>query len=285
MNARTLKAAARGRFRAVLMHGLLAGLAFLYLWPVLFMVAGSFKPDERVLLEAGAWRALVPAEFTLQNYADVFRRTDFLRFLFNSLFITSVIVLAGLAVNALAGYAFARIPWRGRATLFAGVLALLVLPLEAIAVPLYYQIALLGWRDTYTAQILPFIANPFAIYLFYTFFNSLPKELEEAAFLDGAGRLRILWSVILPNARPAIAAVAILTFLFYWGAYLWPLLVTSGERVRPLPLAIAQFQTLPPLQWGDIMAFGVMMVAPVLLLFLLLQRWFVEGIAAAGRKD
>jgi multiple sugar transport system permease protein len=151
-------------------------------------------------------------------------------------------------------------------------------------VPLFYGISLLGLRDTYLAQILPFIANAFSIYLFYSFFIGLPRELEEAARLDGASTLRIFFSVILPNAKPVFASVAILSFLMWWGAYLWPLMVTIGPRVRPLPVAIAAFYTLPPLQWGDILAFGVMMVAPVLLLFVLFQRWFVRGVAASGIK-
>jgi multiple sugar transport system permease protein len=164
------------------------------------------------------------------------------------------------------------------------VLALMILPLEAIAVPLFYQVALLGLRDSYLAQILPFIANAFSIYLFYSFFIGLPRELEEAARLDGASTLRTFFTIIVPNAKPVFASVAILTFLTWWGSYLWPLLVTIGPEVRPLPVAIASFYTLPPLQWGDILAFGVMMVSPVLLIFLLFQRWFVRGVAASAIK-
>jgi len=174
--------------------------------------------------------------------------------------------------------------WHGRDRLFALVLMVLIVPLEAIAVPLFYEVTLLGWRDTYIVQIVPFIANAFSVYLFYTFFLGLPRELEEAGRIDGAGVLRIFVSIIVPNAKPAFATVAILTFLTQWGAFLWPLMVTSGESVRPLPLGIAAFYTLPPLQWGDIFAFGVMMVAPILILFLLFQRWFVRGVAATGIK-
>jgi multiple sugar transport system permease protein len=263
---------------------LLLALALLFLAPVAMMLLGSLKPDARVLTDAGSFVGLLSGEFSLQNYRDVFARSDFLRFLFNSLFITGTIVLCGMLVNSLAAYAFARLKWRGRGLLFNGVLALMILPLEAIAVPLFYGISLLGLRDTYTAQILPFIANAFSIYLFYTFFIGLPKELEEAARLDGASTLRIFFSIIVPNAKPVFASVAILSFLMWWGAYLWPLMVTIGPQVRPLPVAIAAFYTLPPLQWGDILAFGVMMVTPVLAVFLLFQRWFVRGVAASGLK-
>ncbi len=259
-------------------------LALLFLAPVLMMLAGSLKSDQLVLVEAGTLAAFTPTDASLQNYADVFNRTDFLRFLLNSMFITGAIVICGLLVNALAAYAFARLQWRGRDLLFNLVLALMILPFEAIAVPLFYGVSILGLRDTYAVQILPFVADAFAIYLFYTFFIGLPKEFEEAARLDGASTLRIFFTIILPNAKPVFASVAILTFLTWWGSYLWPLMVTIGPEVRPLPVAIASFYTLPPLQWGDILAFGAMMVAPVLLVFLMFQRWFVRGVAASAIK-
>jgi len=261
---------------------LLASL--IYLAPVLFMFIGSLKPDADVLVQAGSWRALWPDTVSLENYRNVITRVPFGRYLFNSLFITVAIVAGGLLVNSLAGYAFSRLQFRGRNLLFAVVLALMIIPLEAIAVPLFYQVTLFGWRDTYIVQIIPFIANAFSIYLFYTYFLGLPKELEESARIDGAGVLHTFFLIIAPNALPAFASVAILTFLTQWGAFLWPLMVTSGDAVRPLPLAIATFHSLPPLQWGDIFAFGVMMVAPVILVFIVFQRWFVRGVVATGIK-
>lgn len=263
---------------------LLTAAALLYVTPILFMIVGSIKPDEKVLAEAGTLRAIIPGEITFENYGDVFERVNFARFMFNSLFITGTIVACGLVVNSMAGYAFARLRWAGRRPLFILVLSLMILPFEAIAVPLFYQVTVLGWRNTYTAQIVPFIANAFSIYLFYTFFNGMPPQLEEAARTDGAGVFRTFIEIMVPNAKPVFATVAIITFLFYWGFFLWPLMVTIDETVRPLPVAIAEFHTLPPLQWGDIMAFGVMMVAPVLIVFLLFQRWFVKGVASAGIK-
>ncbi len=261
-----------------------ASFAALFAAPVLFMVAGSLKPNDRVLAEAGGWRALVPDHASLENYRDVFARVDFGLFFFNSVVIVAAIVVAGVVVNSLAGYAFARMRWRGRDILFAAVLALLIIPFEAIAVPLFYEVSLFGWRNTYVAQIAPFVANAFSIYLFHTFFLGMPRELEEAARMDGAGFFHTFFRIIVPNARPVFATVTILSFLMFWGAYLWPLLVTSGPAVRPLPLAVAEFKTLPPLKWGDILAFGVMMVAPALLIFVFFQRWFVRGVVSSGIK-
>ncbi|MEW8026379.1 MAG: carbohydrate ABC transporter permease [Candidatus Thiodiazotropha sp.] len=272
------------RLSVLLSYLLLGGMAMLFVVPLLMMFIGSLKPDQNILVEAGSLAAFLPSDVSLQNYADVFRRSDFPRYLFNSLFITGCIVICGLLVNSMAAYAFARLQWRGRDLLFNLVLALMVLPFEAIAIPLFYGASILGLRDSYTVQIVPFIANAFAVYLFYSFFISMPKELEEAARLDGASTLRIFFSIIMPNAKPVFASVAILTFLTWWGSYLWPMMVTIGPAVRPLPVAIASFFTLPPLYWGDILAFGVMMVSPVLLLFVTFQRWFVRGVASSAIK-
>ena len=269
---------------SLFVYGFLAVIVLGFLIPIGMMVAGSLKPDERVLLEAGTLRGYLPAEMNLQNYRDMFARVPFMRYLFNSVFITSAIVVFGLLVNSLAGYALARMQWPGRDRILLVVIALMIIPLEAIAVPLFYEVTLLGWRNTYLVQIVPFIANAFSIYLFYTFFLGLPRELEEAAKIDGAGAWRIFFTIIVPNAKAVFAAVAILTFLIQWGSFLWPLMVTNNEDVRPLPLGIASFYSLPPLQWGDIFAFGVMMVAPVLLVFLVFQRWFVKGVATTGVK-
>lgn len=263
---------------------ILSLLAFLFLAPILFTIVGSLKPDELVLVESGTMKAFIPDRLSFQNYQDVFERVNFTRFFFNSFLITTMIVLTGLLVNSMAAYAFARMQWKGRDILFAGVLALMIIPFEAIAVPLFFQVTLIGWRNTYIAQIAPFIANAFSIYLFYTFFIDLPKELEEAAKVDGASTFRTFFEIIVPISKPVFATVAILTFLTQWGSFLWPVMVTVGETVRPLPVAIAEFQTLPPLQWGDIMAFGVMMVAPILAIFLIFQKWFVKGVASSGIK-
>lgn len=281
--SRGLRRRGRGLANAA-RFALLVVFVLLYVAPILFMVVGSLKPDDRVLAEAGGPRAFFPTEASLDNYRQVFQRVEFGRFLVNSLIVTGSIVVFGLVVNSMAAYAFARLRWTGRDLCFAFVLTLMIIPYEAISVPLFYQVSLLGWRDTYVAQILPFVGNALSIYLFYSFFVGLPRELEEAAKTDGAGTLRTFVEIIVPVSKPVFATVTIVTFLFFWGFYLWPLMVTSGPAVRPLPVAIATFRSLPPLEWGDIMAFGVMMVLPVLVVFLVFQRWFVRGVAAAGRK-
>jgi len=272
------------RLRAALAYALLLAFTLLFVAPVLFMLVGSLKPDDLVLAEAGTMRAFFPDTISLGNYRAVFERVPFGLYLASSLIINGLIVGLGLLVNAFAGYALARLRWWGREAMLALVLAVLVIPFEAIAIPLFYQLSWIGWRDDWLVQAIPFVANPLAIFLFYSFFLGLPRELEEAARVDGASVLRTFFAIVVPNAKPAFASVAIVLFLFHWGMYLWPLLMTTSEAVRPLPLGIANFHTLPPLQWGDIMAFGVLMVLPVLILFVVFQRWFVRGVASTGVK-
>ena len=262
--------------------GLLVIATLGFLGPLWFMLAGSFRPNDQVL--STGWLALLPANPTLDNYRSVFGQLDFLHFLGNSLLIVGSIVVAGLLVNSLAGYALSRLRWRGRETVLAAVVMVLVIPYEAVAVPMFFEMTLVGWTNSYRVQIVPFIANPFAIYLFYTFFNGLPRELEEAARVDGAGPWRTFFLVIMPLARTAYAAVAILTFLLQWGFFLWPLMVTRGPEYQPLPVALGYFSSNKPVQWGDILAFGTLMVLPVLAVFLAFQKWFVRGIAMTGVK-
>ncbi len=279
-----IKSSPRARASLVGSYVLLIVMALLFIAPIGFMLVASLKPDDLVLSQAGTIQGFIPQPTSFQNYQDVFQRVKFGQFFLNSLLITGTVVILGLLVNSMAGYALARLRWPGRNTLLMVVLALMIIPFEAIAVPLFFQVTILGWRNTYLAQILPFVANTFSIYLFYTFFIGLPKELEEAARIDGASIIRTFFAIIVPISQPVFATVAILTFLTQWGSFLWPLMVTIGEGVQPLPVAIATFQTQPPIQWGDIMSFGVMMVAPILVVFLIFQKWFVEGVASTGTK-
>lgn len=256
----------------------------IFITPLLFMISASFKPDAQVLLLGNLTEIIFPKDFTLSNYKSVTKELNFFKFLFNSVFIVGTIVLFGLIVNSAAGFALSRLKWRGREIILTIIMIILVVPYEAVAVPLFFEIATLGWVNSYHAQIIPFIANPFSIYLFYTFFNSIPKELDEAAIMDNANPFQIYFHIALPLAKPAIAAVAILTFLLHWGFFLWPLMVTRGPQFQPLPVALGYFSSNKPVQWGDIMAFGTMMVLPVLIVFLIFQKGFVKGIAMTGMK-
>jgi multiple sugar transport system permease protein len=238
-----------------------------------------------VLSDANSIDGFIPLPFVgLENYRDAIERASVVQSFVNSMIVSGGIVLLGLVVNSHLGYALARLRFRGRALVVAIVIALIIIPFEALAVPLLYMSAKLGWLDTYHVQILPFVANPLFVYLFYTFFLNVPVAIEEAARIDGAGPVRTFVSVVAPLARPAYATVAILGFLFSWGQFLWPLMVTRGIEVRPLALGIGTFKTTPPVQWGDIMAYAGLMTLPLVIIFLIFQRYFVQGVASSGVK-
>ncbi len=275
---------ARRRSR-VLTYGAMTLLAAFFVFPVAFAFVGSFKENAYVFADAGTLKGLAPVPFVgMDNYVAANERVSLVLAFRNSLVIALGVVLIGAVTNSMLGYAMARLEFRGRMLIVTGVVSLAIIPFEATAIPLLYVFADLGWLNTFRVQILPFIANPFFIYLFYTFFLNIPKDLEEAARVDGAGPIRTFVKVVAPLAKPAYASVAILTFLFSWGQLLWPTMVTRGEDVRPLPLALQTFQTSPPLQWGAIMAFVVLMTIPLLIVFLMFQRHFVEGVASSGIK-
>lgn len=270
--------------RRFAMYTLLTVVAVVMLMPILFMVIGAFKPDSRVISEANSWLAFWPSGATLENFGDAFRRGRFGQLFVNSTIIALGVVGLGLVVNSLFGYALARLPFKGSRVILFAVIALTIIPLEAVAIPLLWMMSGLGLRNTYVVQILPFIANPLFVYLFYTFFLAIPRDLEEAARVDGAGPVTTFLRVSAPLAKPAYATVGILSFLFIWGQLLWPVLVTSGPDVRPLPLGISVFVTQPPINWGDIMAFAFLMTMPLLVVFIVFQRWFVQSVASSGVK-
>ena len=192
----------------------------------------------------------------------------------------------------MAAYALARLDFPGRRLLLTIVIALIIIPFESIAVPLLLVVRDLpwftgpNWLNTYHVQIIPFMADAFSIFLFYQFFIGIPKDFDEAAKVDGANSFMIYYRIIVPLSRPVFATVAILQFLAYWGAYLWPLMSTAsaGFDIQPLPVAMQVFFGQAPRQWGDIMAFASLATVPVLIVFLLFQKWFVQSVASAGVK-
>jgi multiple sugar transport system permease protein len=244
--------------------------------------------EQKILLELATPHAfyVLPDEAALTNYRQVLSdpQSPFLLFLRNSLIIVASIVLLGIVVNSLAAFALARLSFRGKGLLVAAVVALIIVPMEAVAVPLLLLTNRMGLLETLTVQIVPFIAHPFSIYLFYQFFTKLPKDLDEAALVEGATPLQIYWKIVMPLSLPVVATVAILQSLEYWNAYLWPLMVTRGPEARPLSLALAQFFGTPPPIWGDLMAFSVMISLPILIVYLAFQRWFIASVVGSAVK-
>ncbi len=268
-------------------------LAIFFLFPTVFMVVSSLKANENKLLQdLSTVNAIIPyGDISMQNYRDAFQRLPFGLYMFNSVLIVTCIVALGLVVNSLIAYALARIPFPGRKLIVLVIVALIVIPLESVAVPLLLMVNQLPWFggsttwiDSYQVQIIPFIADAFSIFLFYQFFIDIPKAFEEAALVDGASRLRIYWQVVVPLSRPVFATVAIWQFLTHLGDFLWPLLVTRGDTYRPLMMGMYAFFGQAPLRWGDVMAFSSMITVPVLIVFLLFQKGFLRSAALTGTK-
>lgn len=271
--------------KKILIYLLMFLLAVFFIFPLIYMISVSLNKDElEILKRMSSLRAFIPAEFSLKNYLDVFQRMPFGRFLFNSFFIVTSTILLGLIANSMAAFALARFVWRWRGFVLAFIIALMIIPFEAIAVPLLLITNKMGWLDSYIVQIVPFIANPFYIFLLYQFFSKFPLELEEAAIIDGANWFDIYFKIAMPLSKPILASVAILHFLMQWGSFLWPLMVTRGPEYRPLTVAMQVFFGQYPRDWGDIMGFAAMMTIPVLILFIILQDTYVNTVARSGIK-
>lgn len=281
-----MMASSKGLNRNMLVaYGAMGLLGLFFLFPIAIMVIGSFKSDAVVISDQTSLSAFDPRPFEAgDNYRAAADTGNYFKSLRVSVIVSGVVVVGGLVVNSLCGYALARLRFRGQRILLSIVIALVIIPFEAIAVPLLLMMSQIEWTNTIRAQFLPFIAQPLYIFLFYSFFRGLPSELEEAAMIDGAGPYRTFWSVLFPLAKPAYASAAILSFLYSWGQFLWPVMVAWTEDVRPLPIGLTFFQGQPPIQWADLMAFATMMVLPVIIVFVIFQRQFVQGVATSGLK-
>jgi multiple sugar transport system permease protein len=276
---------ARRRLAKIRDYAVMTTAALMMFAPVYYLLIGSLKPSSEVL---DGFAGFLPVHLSLDNYFAVVDSLStestgyFWRFFFNSFLISAVIVVVGLVVNSMAGYALARLDWIGRDKVLLVVVLLIIVPFDAVAIPLVSLLQ--GYRDTLLVQMIPFIANAFSVFLFYTFFLNLPKSIEEAARLDGLTAWGIFRRIVVPNAKPAFATVSILSFLGAWGQFLWPLLITSDPAVRPLPLQMGVFSALRPPDWGQIFAFGTLLVLPTLIVFLAFQRFFIQSVAGSAVK-
>lgn len=276
----------RKNISITLSYLLLIVVALFFLFPIIFMFVSSIKNNEtQIIRDMSSISAFIPyGDLGLKNYFDVFRQMPFGRFMLNSVFIVGSTVLMGLVLNSMIAYALARLRFKGRGFILSFIIALIIIPTEAVVIPLLLMVNRIGWLDSYQVQIVPFIVDAFSIFLFYQFFIGLPKSLDEAAKIDGANPFQVYWKIIVPLSKPVFATVAILQFLFRWGDFLWPLMVTRGYEYRPLPVAIQQFFSQDPKVWGDIFAFASMVTIPSLIIFLLFQKWFMRSVASSGIK-
>jgi multiple sugar transport system permease protein len=272
-------------------------LAFVFIFPIVFMLMSSFKTNDAIFADLRSFRAFLPVgDLSLDEYAAVFTKSKFPRFLFNSILVSATTVGLGLLVNSLAAYALSRLRWKGQQLVLAIIIATLIIPGEAVVIPLLLLVSKLpsvsfdngltltqGWLNTYHVQILPFITSAFSIFLFYQFFRDIPRDFDEAAMVDGANRLQIYRHVIVPNSGPVFATVAILTFLGSWNAFLWPIMTIQSEDIRPVMVGM-QYFFQQNVQWGEVMAYATLVTLPILAVFLAFQGAFVRSIASSGVK-
>lgn len=267
--------------KATLYVLLFAGLAVV-VGPFVWMLLSSFKPEGEIRANPPT---LLPEDPTLANYGTLFDRLDFPTYFTNSVVVAVVTTVGNLLFCSAAGYALAKLPFPGRRLLFGAVLGTLMVPSIVTLVPLFVLSSNLGLVNTLAGLILPYLAQAFGVFLMRQFIQSIPNDLLEAARIDGASELRVYWQVVLPLCRPALATLGILTFLASWNNFLWPLVAATEESTYTLPVALALYAIGQNRTEYDLLLAGsVVVVLPVLVVFVLLQRHFVRGIATTGLK-
>jgi multiple sugar transport system permease protein len=263
-------------------------LAAFFLLPYVWMVSGSLRTQNEIfanLQPLSVW-TFIPKQWTLASFQALLQLEPFpfTHYLWNSLFVAVTVTVLSLIVNSFAAYVFARIKFPGRDVLFIAFLATMVIPFEILAIPLYIEMRAFRWVDTYQALIVPFVASPVGMFLLRQFFLGLPRELEDAARIDGCSLFGAFWRVVLPNATPALIAFGLIRFQFSWDSFIWPLIVASSPPVRVIQVAIASFDSDQVVHWDLIFAAAVIASLPVVLLFAFLQRYYVQGVVTSGLK-
>jgi multiple sugar transport system permease protein len=269
--------ASPGRIGAIVA---LVVLAVFWLLPFLWAVVTSFKSETAAAATPVSW--LPPDGFTTDAYAQVLREGNIPLWTWNSLVTSVAITVITLAVTALAAYAFSRLDFTGRRWLFWAIIASIIIPPQVLIVPLFYEMLTLNLLDTYWAVILPQVVHPAMVFILKKFFDQVPVELEDAARIDGAGRLRVFWSIVLPLSRPILAAVSMFVFIAAWNNFLWPFVATSDSSLMTLPVGLQTVKSAYGLAYAQVMASAVLAALPLVIVFLFFQRQIIKGFATTG---
>jgi multiple sugar transport system permease protein len=265
-------------FRAVVLYATLTAIATCALFPILWAISGSLKTTGEVTMPT-----LFPAHPQWSNYRDVFAVMPFWRMFFNSVLYAGCVSIGQVFFCSLAGYAFARLRFRGRDTLFVLYLGTLMVPLTVTVIPQFILMRVAGLTDTPWAMIVPgLFGSAFGTYLMRQFFRTLPDELEEAAILDGCSPWQIYWRILLPHAKPAVMVLAVLTWVNVWNDFLWPLLMIQRNSIATLTLGLVRMQGEYTARWPVLMAASILILLPLLLVYAVAQRAFIRGIAVTG---
>lgn len=263
------------------LHALLAAGGIVMVFPFLWMLSTSFQTADALLVPPPR---LIPSPIETGNYAEISRAFPLWRFLANSLGVAAVSTVLQVATSAMAAYAFSRLRFRGRDALFLLYIATLMVPLQVTIMPLFVEMRYLGFIDTYAGLILPSIASAFGTFLLRQAFLSLPRELEEAAFMDGAGHLTVFRRIVLPLARPALATFAIFAFMASWNSFLWPLIIVNSPDLMTLPVGLSNLQGRYATSWNLLMAGSTVAVLPILIVYAVGQKYVIRGVTLAGLK-
>ncbi len=268
--------------KTVLMYALLSAIALIMLLPLLWLVSTSFKsPTENIFQFPPQF---LPAAPTFANFVKVWETNPFGRYFFNSTLIAAVTVALNLVLCSLAAYPLARLNFKGRELLFSLIVSTILIPFQIVMIPLYILTVRLGLTNTYLGVIFPSIASAFGIFLMRQAFQSVPKELEEAARIDGCSELGIWWHIMIPSVRPALVTLAIFVFIGSWSDFLWPLLILDRPEYYTLPLGVARLAGSFSLDWRLIAAGSVISVVPIILFFVAAQRYIVPSETGSGVK-
>ncbi|MBD2663465.1 carbohydrate ABC transporter permease [Richelia sinica] len=263
-------------------YGILATIAVVMLFPLLWLLSTALKSSTENILQSPP--QLIPVQPTLQNFIQVWQALPFGQYLFNSILVAFLTVGLNLLFCSLAAYPLARMSFTGRNFIFLAIVSTIMIPFQIVMIPLYILVGQLGLRDSYLGMIFPSLASAFGIFLLRQAFLGVPKELEEAARLDGSSELGLWWHIMLPAIRPALITLAIFVFIGAWSDFLWPLIVIQNENLYTLPLGVAKLAGTFSLDWRLVAAGSIISIAPVLILFLFLQRYIVPTDTGSGVK-
>lgn len=261
---------------------LMTAIAVFFILPFLWIVLTSVKPEAEVFSNN-----FLPSTIQLDNYVKLFNKIPFLQYLQNSVFITGVAVIGIVLSSSIVGYAFSCIEWTGRNTLFYVVIATMMLPIQVTMIPIFVIFKEFGWLNTFKPLTVPMFlgGGAFNIFLMRQFFMSIPKSLLDAARIDGCSEFKIYWKIVLPLAKPALATVAIMTFMFVWNDFLGPLIYLSDKAKGTLALGLGQLAGQQQPEWAILMAASVLMMLPVIILFFFFQKYFIKGFTMSGIKE
>ncbi|MCA1010059.1 carbohydrate ABC transporter permease [Halobacillus halophilus] len=264
---------------------LLILLASLFVFPLLWMISSSMKPEESIYQDLDSIQALLPSfevSQWLTSYSELFARFDILGYLFNSILYAAIVTFGSIFINGMAGYAFAKFQFFGKNLLFSLLLAMLIVPVETVVITQFTIIHNLGLVNSRLAVVLPMIANAFFIYLFRNFFIAVPNSIIESARIEGASNWSIFWRIMMPMSKPAIATVGTLSFIASWNDYIWPLMILTDGDKFPLQVAITNINSTQPVFTNQIMAILTISTIPLIIVYIFAQKYLLQGLGSSG---